>query len=261
MSIMNQEFFARQLFLVHDYFHAPTFDVDHYSRKVMEAFLFFGSDTPDNKNCHANLYYGSALLPAHFYTLYGFRLRHKPIFVHDLLNCLQASPLPPPIHSYYPDLTPAEWAAALLLASKVAQAFTLRSSKNKPHGWNVASQYFARKLWSLYDQFDMPDFDVARFNHRIMQAFLKFDWNNPGNQSAHQLLEYGKMLSRFEDGFVYGFKIKGKPIMLGNLLNEIEALPPLDTVMAAFPDLTQAEWQALTRMATMLVLTFSPVSG
>jgi hypothetical protein len=60
---MNQEYFARKLASAHDYFQGQNFDVEHYSRMVMQAFLFFGSETPDNQNCTETVHYGSATLP------------------------------------------------------------------------------------------------------------------------------------------------------------------------------------------------------
>src|SRR5690349_12350162 len=114
MSRMNQEYFARKLVSVHDYFHGPNFDVEHYSRKVMQAFLFFGSETPDNQNCAEVVHYSSAALPDNPYHIrYGFKLRQKSVFVQDILSVVRSLPKPQPIADYYPDLAEAEWKATL----------------------------------------------------------------------------------------------------------------------------------------------------
>ena len=259
MSIMNQEYFARNLVSVHDYFHGPNFDVEHYSKKVMQAFMFFGSDTPSNKSCFEALNYGNQVIPDRYYVLYGFKLRDKPIFVQDILSILQTISMPQAVQDYYTDLTQAEWNAAILMTIKVVQAFSPRKMKDIEPGWNVASQYFARKLWSIYDYFDYSDFDVAKFNHRIMQAFMMFHWTDPGNEQCYQLLEFGQTPALAFDGIHYGFKIKSKSIRLSDILNELESLTIPEEVGETFPDLLPNEWSAIMRMATMIVLAFSPV--
>jgi len=261
MSTMNQEYFARKLAVVHDYFQGPNFDVEHYSKKVMQAFLFFGSDTPDNQNCMEAVHYGSAMLPENpSFVGYGFRLRQKPIFVQDILSVVRLLSIPQPIAGYYPALTEIEWKAALLTAIKMIEAFSPRQSKTRELGWNVASEYFARKLWSVYDSSDFPDFDVVKFNYRIMEAFRQFNHIHPDNKQAYELIEYGQAQLPHWKGVFYGFKIKGKPIRVVELMNELEALPMPDKIAEIFPDLLPNELAALLRMATMIVLAFSPTT-
>jgi hypothetical protein len=227
----------------------------------MQAFLFFGSDTPDNQNCVAAVQYSSApLYDTGSILRYGFKLRQKSIFVQDVLSAVRLLSTPQPILDYYADLTEAEWKAAILTAIKMVEAFSPRVMKNREPGWNVASEYFARKLWSLYDDSDSPDFDVAKFNRRIMQAFREFDWIHPDNEQTCQLIEYGQTQLPHWNGIFYGFKIKGKPIRLADMMNNLEAVPIPDKIGEVFRDLSPNEWAAMLRMATMIVSAFSPTA-
>lgn len=256
---MTQEYFARKLVSIHDCFQGPNFDVQHYSKKVMHAFLFFGSETPDNQNCIKAVHYSSARLPNKRYILYGFKLRQRDIFVQDVLSVVRLLSVPQPILDHYADLTEDEWRAALLTAIKVVEAFSPRETKNREGGWNVASEYFAQKLWSLYNYSDSPDFDVAKFNHRIMHAFREFGWNHPDNAQTYELIEYGRtQIPDWED--VYGFKIKGKPIQVARLMNVLESVPMPNKIRETYSNLSPNEYAALLRMATMIVLAFSPTT-
>ncbi len=258
MSRMNHEYFARKLVSVYDYFSMPNFDLEHYSKKVMQAFLFMGSDTPENRACFELIHYSKATPDSSYYVLYGFKLRDKPIFVQEALSIVKTLSMPETMQNCYPELTQAEWSAAISMAIEVIQAFSLREVPNRDSGWNVGSEYFARKLWSLYDNFDYPDFDVVKFSHRIMNAFMEFNWSNRDKEQCFQLIEYGKAQNPFPERMDYGFKIKGKPILVDDILWELESVPIPNEVGAKFPDLTSNEWEALLRMATMIVIAFSP---
>lgn len=259
MSLMSQEYFARKLVSVHDWFHWPDFDIEHFSKTLMQAFLFFGSETHDNQQCVEAMHFGAETPSGLYYILYGFKLRHKSIFVQDIYSVLQTLSLPSYIKTDYPDLIETEWQAVLLTTMKIIEAFSPRKYPTREPGWNVGSAYLARKLLSLYDRFDYPDFDVEGFNYRIMQILIDFDWINPLNQQTQSLIEYGEVPSYWsEQAVTYGFKLKGKSILITDILNALEGLPILDEVSKRFPELQSNELAALLRMGTMIVLAFSP---
>ena len=90
--------------------------------KVKEAFLAFGSETPDNLACMAHVTYGTASDSVGYRTM-GFRLEQNPLLVSEILNVLEGTQIPPEVKEYYPELTGPEWSAILRFATMVFIAF------------------------------------------------------------------------------------------------------------------------------------------
>lgn len=161
MSNMNREFFARRLYSICDRFDDLNFDLPHFSKKIMSAFIAFGSETPDNLHCAETVEYGKATLPQNpYFILHGFKLKDKPVFVQHVLEILETIPIPTEVREAYSELQEREWAAAMLMAKKIAQAFSPRSMKGRESLWNIPMQQFGQRLCSLYDRFDDPDFSA-----------------------------------------------------------------------------------------------------
>jgi hypothetical protein len=78
----------------------------------MRALLAFGSETPDNLEMAAHLEIGSLKEP-HGPPAIGMKIKNKAIPISSILNKIEDMPLPEHVSEYYPDLTEAEWSAAL----------------------------------------------------------------------------------------------------------------------------------------------------
>lgn len=121
---------------------------------------------------------------------------------------------------------------------------------------NITRERFARKLCSLYDTFGTPDFDIETFSAEVMHAFLEFGSNTPDHRQCSELIEFGPVLGSWVTSF--GIKVKGKPVLVRDILYFIESLPMPDEVKEAYPDLEIEEWEAVMRMATMIISAFVP---
>ncbi|MEZ4730245.1 MAG: hypothetical protein R3E79_24205 [Caldilineaceae bacterium] len=53
---------------------------------------------------------------------------------------------------------------------------------------------------------------------------------------------------------VIGLKVKGKNILVSQVLNALEDLDLPNEVKEYYPDLTDEEWQAVTRITTIVML-------
>lgn len=124
---------------------------------------------------------------------------------------------------------------------------------------NINREHFARRLLVLYDRLDDPDFNIANYSHVVMQAFLEFGSATPDNQAAYDLIEFGTAENSDNPYVVsFGFKLKDKAIFVTDLLNELESLPMPESIKEKYVDLTEDEWQALMRVATMINNAFFP---
>jgi hypothetical protein len=97
--------------------------------------------------------------------------------------------------------------------------------------------------------------DHAAFTREFRAAFLRLGSATADNVNAAERIEYGVA----EDGSdlpkeYAGLKLKGHDILLTDVAHAIEDLPLPDQVRAYYPDLTDADWAAATRMITMLLV-------
>ncbi len=125
----------------------------------------------------------------------------------------------------------------------------------------ITREIFARKLCSLFDVFEMPNFDVQAFGDQVMQAFLEFGSDTPDNRMCWERIEFGSVE---EDGppwipsVSYVFKVKNKSIYVRDILNRMEELPIPSEIAEAYPELDEEEWSAIMRIALMIVTVFEP---
>jgi hypothetical protein len=125
MSNNTRKAFAYSLCSVYDNFDSSDFDVAALSNEIMRAFIRFGSDTPNNRNCFENIEYGSSIGRSNpDVTTYGFKVKGTATFVGHLLNIIESLEMPTEITEAYPDLTEEQWKAAMRMAVMVVQAFS-----------------------------------------------------------------------------------------------------------------------------------------
>jgi hypothetical protein len=87
------------------------------------------------------------------------------------------------------------------------------------------------------------------------QLFLAFSSETDENLDCLKYLEYGKMRDEASGKITSGIKIKNKNILISDIMNAIEDLEEIPApVKDYFPALTKAEWQATTRVMTVLSL-------
>lgn len=117
----------------------------------------------------------------------------------------------------------------------------------------VDNQSIARKLLS-FSRWDVGQ-DLLMFNDNLRQIFLEMGSETPSNLSCLEHIEYG-MVDRSEFGKkdLHGLKLRGKNTLLSEVMNAIENVELPSEVKEQFPDLTIDEWDATTRMITMVLL-------
>jgi hypothetical protein len=113
---------------------------------------------------------------------------------------------------------------------------------------------FAHKLFGLASHaLEFDDSAFSRLSGELMLEFLRFASETPENVNCYNHIEYGVVSTSDNDYTIKttGLKIRGKDV-----LNHFEDLDVPESVRNRFPELTGNEWNAITRIATMLMITF-----
>jgi len=99
------------------------------------------------------------------------------------------------------------------------------------------------------------------FSDEIIQAILEPGSDTEDNINCRHHMEYGVVKERdYAKKGIHGFKIKGKNILISDIMNMIEDLELPAEIQDQYPSLTNKEWEAITRIITMLLLSLeSPV--
>jgi hypothetical protein len=84
-------------------------------------------------------------------------------------------------------------------------------------------------------------------SEQLMKAFLEFGSETPDNINCYNHIEYG-ITHDFRSSAVLGLKLKSKDLLLSKVMNVVENLELPNEVRKEFPDLTDSEWDAITRM-------------
>ncbi len=93
-------------------------------------------------------------------------------------------------------------------------------------------------------------------------------WHTGNPTSADRQLCFDKIEYRYDlkafakdypNSRYYGFYVKQKPIPIDDVIWNMESMSILQEVREAFPDLETHEWDAATRMITMIINAFSPI--
>ena len=120
-----------------------------------------------------------------------------------------------------------------------------------------SQQKFADKLVEISRNSDEKAF--ANLSKELMNAFLKFGSETPCNLNCFEHIEYGTVTNwkKRSDPRHHGLKVKGKNIFVADVMNHVESIDMPDYVKEHFPNLTDKEWNAITRIATMVLLSFA----
>ncbi|OQY57868.1 MAG: hypothetical protein B6245_14855 [Desulfobacteraceae bacterium 4572_88] len=99
---------------------------------------------------------------------------------------------------------------------------------------------------------------MIRKNQEFREKFLALTSETEENVNCLKHLEYGKLTDSEAERVTSGVKIKGKDIVISEIMNameDIEYVP--EPVKEYYPDLTNEEWQAATRFVTVMLLLIS----
>ena len=102
----------------------------------------------------------------------------------------------------------------------------------------------------------------AAFNAAFREAFVRLGSATEDNVDAAAHIEYGVAgaCAYAPHGFA-GLKVRGRNILLTDVAHAVEDLPLPAQVRAYYPDLTEAEWAAATRVITMLLQSLDRTIG
>ncbi len=101
------------------------------------------------------------------------------------------------------------------------------------------------------------------FSDEIIQTILELGSDTEDNINCRDHIEYGVVSERdYAKKGIHGFKIKGKNILISDIMNVIEDLELPVEIQDEYPSLTNKEWDAITRIITMLLLSLeSPLTA
>lgn len=129
-----------------------------------------------------------------------------------------------------------------------------------------SKQIFAQALCQLIDSSPEPQRKkalsrsvVSKKSDRLMKAFLAFGSETDDNMNCFRHVEYGRVDGRVDGRTwgpkrTYGLKLKGKQILLSDVIHMVEDRKIPNEIAERYPDLTEDEWAAISRMATMILL-------
>jgi len=118
----------------------------------------------------------------------------------------------------------------------------------------------AKKLLSVCSD---KEVQLPVISEEVMRLILLLGSETPDNLNCYSHVEYGIVPNENDAGnsgdssstkLTYGLKIKGKDISLSDIMNAVEDMGVPAEVAAVFPTITEHEWNAATRMITMILL-------
>lgn len=96
--------------------------VQDQSRDIIDAFLAYGSETPDNRDCAQRVEWGSVQDGTSAQrAARGFRLK-SGTSLSDILNVAEGCPVPPDVSCKYPSLAQEDWNASMRLVTVLLSA-------------------------------------------------------------------------------------------------------------------------------------------
>lgn len=112
----------------------------------------------------------------------------------------------------------------------------------------------AKKLFDILSEDSLET--LANQSHELLEAVLAFGSATDDNLNCIDHVEYGMVSGwPFESNESYGLKLKGKNLLLSDVMNVVENLEDVPSeVKKHFPDLTNDEWSAVTRMVTIVLV-------
>ena len=89
---------------------------------------------------------------------------------------------------------------------------------------------------------------------QLMEAFLEFGSQTEDSLNCYNHIEYGLVPGFRCRRSAYGLKLKGKDVPISDVIHAVEDLRLPNEIKEQFPNLTSEEWDAVTRMATMILI-------
>jgi hypothetical protein len=122
----------------------------------------------------------------------------------------------------------------------------------KSEGAGVSDNSFKSKLFEVSgDRKTQVPLSVQ--SEQLMNAFLEFGSETPDNINCYNHIEFG-LTHDYRSRAVSGLKLKGKELLLSEVMNVVENLELPNKVRRELPDLTESEWDAITRMVTVILI-------
>lgn len=110
----------------------------------------------------------------------------------------------------------------------------------------TARKAFIEALMSIVE----ADISNEKLTADLRAAFLDFGSGTPDNLKCASRIEIGPL------GDETGMKIRGRGLLLADIAYGVEDLPMPDGLKASFPDLTADDWDAFTRLTTLIYVCF-----
>jgi hypothetical protein len=112
---------------------------------------------------------------------------------------------------------------------------------------------FVSQLSGLAD----GSFPPGKGSTQLMETFLEFGSQTDDNLNCYRHIEYGLVPGETcRPKETYGLKLKGTNILVSDVIHLIEDLDLPVHIKEEFPSITENEWAAVTRMATMILIAF-----
>jgi hypothetical protein len=97
--------------------------------------------------------------------------------------------------------------------------------------------------------------DLTDITDGIMRTLVEMGSETPDNLNCSQQIEYGRVDRRqVGPATVFGLKVKGTEMLVSDVMHLVEDDGIPESVQQYYPDLTDAQWSAVTRMTTMILL-------
>jgi hypothetical protein len=97
--------------------------------------------------------------------------------------------------------------------------------------------------------------DLTTLTNDIMRTLLEMGSETPDNLNCAQQIEFGRVAGReFGPATVFGLKVKGTEMLVSDVMHFVEDEGVPDTVHRYYPNLTDDQWSAVTRVTTMILL-------
>jgi hypothetical protein len=120
---------------------------------------------------------------------------------------------------------------------------------------NMNKNNFLEILHHLADNSLAGD-ELAEMSGQLMKAFLDFGSETPDNLNCFQNVEYGLVINRIDGANrdKTGLKLKGRNVLISEVMNVVEDLEIPAEVKEYYPKLTKEQWSAITRITTMVLI-------
>ncbi len=97
--------------------------------------------------------------------------------------------------------------------------------------------------------------DLTEITDGIMRTLVEVGSETPDNLNCSQQIEYGRVDRRqVGPATVFGLKVKGTEMLVSDVMHLVEDDGIPESVQQYYPDLTDDQWSAVTRMTTMILL-------